>query len=163
MSCESGQSSSPQQARSGWTFPVAQQVSVQFVDDLDGSVASSTVAFALDGKDYVIDLSDENAAKLREALALFVGAARRSGSGGRRRTAQSGQRPTANRERTAAMRAWAQENGHEVAERGRIPAAVFEAYEQRDAAPPAPAEVDKPKRTKRAPKVAIDPFATAPR
>jgi hypothetical protein len=40
---------------------------------------------------------------------------------------------------------------------------VFEAYEQRDAAPPAPAEVEKPKRTKRAPKVAIDPFATEPR
>jgi hypothetical protein len=158
MSAESGQSSSPQQARSGWTFPVAQQVIVQFVDDLDGSVASGTVEFALDGNDYAIDLSEENAAKLREALALFVGAARRSG--GRRRTAQSGQRPAANRERIAAVRAWARENGHEVAERGRIPAAVLEAYEQRDAAPPAPVEVEKPKRTKRAPKVATDPFAT---
>jgi hypothetical protein len=50
---------------------VAQQVIVQFVDDLDGSVASGTVEFALDGKDYAIDLSDENAAKLREVLALL--------------------------------------------------------------------------------------------
>ncbi|MDX6584775.1 MAG: hypothetical protein QOI10_3959 [Solirubrobacterales bacterium] len=137
---------------------MAQQVIVQFVDDLDGSVASGTVNFALDGKDYDIDLSDENAAKLRDALALFVGAARRSG--GRRRPAQGGQRPTANRERIAAVRAWARENGHKVAERGRIPAAVLEAYEQRNAAPPAPAEVEKPKRSRRAPKVATDPFAT---
>jgi hypothetical protein len=36
---------------------------------------------------------------------------------------------------------------------------VLEAYEQRDAAPPAPAEVEKPKRTKRA--QGRDPFATA--
>jgi len=140
---------------------VAQQVTVQFVDDLDGSVASGTVEFALDGKDYAIDLSDANAAKLRDALATFVSAARRPG--GRRKSTQSSQRPNANREHTVAVRKWAQENGHEVAERGRIPAAVVEAYEQRNAAPPPPAPVQapKPKKSRRAPKVATDPFATA--
>jgi hypothetical protein len=139
-------------------FPVAQQVVVQLVDDLDGSVAAGTVEFALDGRAYVIDLSNENAAKLREALALFIVAARRSSA--RRRIARIGQRPTTDRERTAAVRAWAQDHGHKVANRGRIPAAVLEAYEQRDVAPPAPAEVEKPKRSRRPPKVATDPFAT---
>jgi hypothetical protein len=56
---------------------MAQQVNVKFVDDLDGSAAAGTVSFALDGRAYEIDLSDDNAAKLRDSLALFVAAARK--------------------------------------------------------------------------------------
>jgi len=48
---------------------MAQQTTVRFVDDLDGSDASGTFDFSLDGRQYQIDLSDENAAKLRDALA----------------------------------------------------------------------------------------------
>ena len=48
---------------------MAQQVNVKFVDDLDGSDAAGTVSFGLDGKTYEIDLSDDNAAKLRDSLA----------------------------------------------------------------------------------------------
>jgi hypothetical protein len=59
------------------------------------------------------------------------------------------------------VRRWAQENGHEIANRGRIPAAVVQAYEQRSTAPAAAAKVAKPKKSKRASKIAIDPFATA--
>jgi hypothetical protein len=140
---------------------VAQQVTVQLVDDLDGSVASGTVDFALDGKDYAIDLSDDNAAKLRDALAAFVGAARRPG--GRRKSGQSNHRPTAAREPQVAVRQWAQDNGHKIANRGRIPAAVLQAYDQRNTAPAAAAKVEKPKKGKRASKVATDPFATAAR
>ena len=40
---------------------MAQQASVQYVDDLDGSAASGPVDFSLDGKGYTIDLSDTNA------------------------------------------------------------------------------------------------------
>jgi hypothetical protein len=43
---------------------MAQKVSVQYVDDLDGSAASGPVGFSLDGKSYAIDLSDANASKL---------------------------------------------------------------------------------------------------
>jgi nucleoid-associated protein Lsr2 len=117
---------------------VARHVSVTLVDDLDGSEASDTVSFALDGKTYEIDLSDSNATKLREALTPFAAAARRGGGSARRsttpRTAAS-PRPTYNRERTAAIRDWARKNGHKVSERGRIPTAVIEAYEHRDAVP----------------------------
>ncbi len=60
---------------------MAQKVDVRFVDDLDGSEAAGTVTFALDGKAYEIDLSDENAARLRDSLATFVAAARRTGRG----------------------------------------------------------------------------------
>ena len=66
---------------------VAQTVITRFTDDLDGSQASGSVAFGLDGREYTIDLSDENAARLRDALAPYVAAARRVGRGRGRTTA----------------------------------------------------------------------------
>jgi Lsr2 len=116
---------------------VAQQVSVTLVDDLDGSEAAETVTFGLDGRSYEVDLSAANAAKLRDAIAPFVAAARRAGSGGsggtrrgrRQPVAQEEARPArSTREQTAAIRQWARDNGHQVSERGRIPKAVMEAY-----------------------------------
>ena len=112
---------------------MAQKVDVRFVDDLDGSEASGTVTFALDGRAYEIDLSDDNAAKLRDSLATFIAAARRTGSRrSRSQRSSTSEAPAAparpSREATAAIRTWARENGHEVSERGRIPKAVIEAY-----------------------------------
>lgn len=114
---------------------MAQKVDVKYVDDLDGSAASGTVSFSLDGRSYEIDLSDGNAARLRDSLASFVAASRRSGTSARRgrvqrATAEVPAAPArADREVTAAIRTWARENGHEVSERGRIPKAVVEAYQ----------------------------------
>ncbi|MGC7495274.1 histone-like nucleoid-structuring protein Lsr2, partial [Xanthomonas citri pv. citri] len=51
---------------------MAQRVRVDLVDDVDGSPAEESVNFALDGVNYVIDLSAENASKLRDALSLWV-------------------------------------------------------------------------------------------
>ena len=119
---------------------MAQQVNVKFVDDLDGSDATGTVSFGLDGRTYEIDLSDDNAAKLRDSLASFVAAARKRG-GSRRSSATPSRAPSAqkmtavtqpqglDREQTAAIRAWARQNGHEVSDRGRIAKAVVEAFQ----------------------------------
>ena len=112
---------------------MAKQTTVRFVDDLDGSEASGTVTFGLDGRSYEIDLSDENATKLRDAVAPFVDAARKAGGGGGRRGRSAGKEAEAqparsNREETAAIRQWAREHGHEVSDRGRIPKSVLEAY-----------------------------------
>ena len=111
---------------------MAQQTTVRFVDDLDGSEASGTFDFSLDGRSYQIDLSDDNAAKLRGALAPYLDAARQAGGRGRgrapRQTAVAEKPARSNREETAALRQWARENGHQVSERGRIPKAVIEAY-----------------------------------
>jgi hypothetical protein len=116
---------------------MAQQVNVKFVDDLDGSDAAGTVSFGLDGRTYEIDLSDDNAARLRDSLAAFVGAARKSGgsaaTGSRRTqkmTASSSRRPQPlDREQTAAIRAWARKNGHQVSDRGRISKPVIDAFQ----------------------------------
>ena len=56
---------------------MATMTTVTLVDDLDGSEASGSVSFALDGASYEIDLSDGNADKLRDALAGYVASARR--------------------------------------------------------------------------------------
>jgi hypothetical protein len=108
---------------------MAQQTIVTLVDDLDGSEADQTVEFGLDGVSYEIDLSEPNAAKLRDALAGFVSHARRVG--GRRRSgarAAGGARPGVDREQNAAIREWARKRGMKVSDRGRIPAEVLESY-----------------------------------
>ncbi|MEC9052532.1 MAG: Lsr2 family protein, partial [Actinomycetota bacterium] len=56
---------------------MAQKVQIILEDDLDGGEADETVSFALDGTSYEIDLNEDNATKLREALATYVGHARK--------------------------------------------------------------------------------------
>ncbi len=114
---------------------MAQQTTVKLVDDLDGSEAVDTVAFSFEGRQYEMDLSDKNAARLRDALAPFVASARQIGGGRRRRTSpktapESKARQTTDRERTAAIREWARRHGHQVSDRGRISKAIVEAYEK---------------------------------
>jgi hypothetical protein len=112
---------------------MAQRVNVVLVDDIDGTDAVETVGFALDGVDYEIDLSEEHARELREALSLYVGHARRTGgrrrSGGRRSSAPANGGTGGTGGTSAAdIRAWARENGWDVPERGRVSAEVREAY-----------------------------------
>lgn len=107
---------------------MAQQVLVQWVDDLDGGDAVETVPFSLDGVSYEIDLSDENAESLRSELAAYITAARRTGGRRIRRTAV--QATSAKSGRPAEIREWAQQNGFEVSARGRLSAEIEEAYEK---------------------------------
>ncbi|HLU60486.1 MAG TPA: Lsr2 family protein [Pseudonocardia sp.] len=106
---------------------MAKQTTVTLVDDLDGSVADEQIEFAFEGKSYEIDLSAANSAKLREALAPFISAARRT-SGRRRSGGSTASRPTTDRELNQAIREWAQKQGMKISERGRIPSNVLEAY-----------------------------------
>lgn len=102
---------------------MAQRVQVVLIDDIDGGPADETVRFALDGTTYDIDLSNANAARLRAALAEFVGHGRKVSS-----------RPTSRRSRgrggrSAEIRAWARAQGLAVNERGRIPADLAAKYD----------------------------------
>lgn len=111
---------------------MAQRINVQLVDDIDGTDAVETVSFALDGQHYEIDLSEGHAAKLRDALSLYVAHARRTASGRRGRTSagsRGASRSTAGGPSAAEIRAWAKENGLEVPDRGRVSAEVREAYD----------------------------------
>ncbi|HYH26738.1 MAG TPA: Lsr2 family protein [Blastococcus sp.] len=114
---------------------MARKVQVILSDDLDENLpADETVSFALDGTSYEIDLADQNAKEMRDALARYVSAARKVGrgtgrasGGGRSRATGGGGRM--DREQAGAIRDWARKNGHAVSDRGRIPASVVEAYE----------------------------------
>ena len=133
---------------------MAQQVSVKFVDDIDGSEASETVSFGLDGRQYDIDLSTQHAKQLRDVLASFAAVARRGT--GRRRTSTPGRTPSAtDRDQTAAIRQWARDNGQDISDRGRISKSVMEAYANRDSATLSAEAAPEPKKArKRSKKVA---------
>jgi hypothetical protein len=104
---------------------MAQKVHIVLVDDLDGSDATETVSFGLDGTSYEIDLNDKNATALRDALSGYVGHARKVGSSTRRRrSAAASSGPGASE-----IREWARGNGMTVSDRGRVSAEVRQAYD----------------------------------
>lgn len=123
---------------------VAQRTVITMTDDIDGSEASDTVVFSLDGSTYEIDLNEAHAEDLREVLAPYVGAARRIGPPRARGGRASAHRPRSSEvvdpkavDATAvdpravdprAIRAWAESNGVEVSARGRLKAEVVEQY-----------------------------------
>jgi len=103
---------------------MATKTIVTMHDDLTDEPADATVSFGLDGRDYEIDLTDVNAEELRKALGKYVEAGRKVGGvRGRRR----GSRSVGDVD-PKAVRAWAAAKGYEVSNRGRVPAAVIEAY-----------------------------------
>jgi hypothetical protein len=111
---------------------VAQRTILELVDDLDGGKADETVTFALDGVEFEIDLSADNAAKLRDELAEFVGHARRVG--GRKQRGATAPKATTNgngtKPDTQAVREWARSQGEQVAERGRVPQALVMRFQE---------------------------------
>ena len=114
---------------------MARKTRIVLEDDLNGQVledgTGETVTFSLDGQTYEIDLSSENASKLRDDFALYVGHGRKTASGG------SASRPSGNRSRPSngdkrdlgPVREWARQNGYDVSERGRVKTSVIEAYD----------------------------------
>lgn len=115
---------------------MAQRTLVQLVDDLDGKPLEDgkgeTVTFSLDSTDYEIDLNEENASELRDALSPYVKAARRVG--GRRRRARNPGGARRDSAQLKDVREWAKAHGHKVSDRGRIPRSVMEAYDEAHAA-----------------------------
>jgi hypothetical protein len=117
------------------------RVTAILVDDLDGlSTAEETVFFALDGINYEIDLSAENAHKLRESLRPWRDSGRvvnRSRANGRHtnhRPVKSSKSMTrTDRAHSQAIRTWAVANGLRISARGKIPDAVHRAFDEANA------------------------------
>lgn len=100
---------------------------VQLEDDLSGGDAAESVSFSLDGKSFEIDLSEDNAARLRELLAPYIAAGRgvRGVRGAQRRAFAASSADEAD---PATIRAWAVANGYEVSTRGRVSRELKDAY-----------------------------------
>jgi hypothetical protein len=105
---------------------VVMRVVEMLEDDIDGGTAEVTVSFALEGKAYEIDLSNDNAQRLRDAMQPFLDAARPAPGTAVRQSRRSSAKALG--ESPAQIREWARENGYEVNERGRIPANIVAAY-----------------------------------
>lgn len=115
---------------------------ITFVDDIDQEELAPdevrTVKFGYRGADYVLDLSELNAAILDEELEPYLGAARKlpkSVSAGTGRSssasssASSASTSASNAARNRRIRQWANDNGREVSARGKIAADVISDYE----------------------------------
>ncbi|MBV9823121.1 MAG: Lsr2 family protein [Actinobacteria bacterium] len=113
---------------------MARETITQLIDDLDGSPADRTVRFSWDGQAYELELSSRNVAAFEDVLQPYLAAARSVSSPGqnhgpsdaRTRVGRPRSKP---RSDIREIRAWAQANGYQVTDRGRIPDRVMEAYE----------------------------------
>jgi hypothetical protein len=99
---------------------------IEVTDDLDGSPDAEGVTFSLNGVDYAIDLAAVNRRGLEDALAPFIAAATRIDRTPRLKAKRKKHRMQQGD--PAAIRAWAAEQGIQVADRGRIPTEVKLAY-----------------------------------
>ena len=128
---------------------MARNVKVELLDDIDGTAADQTVTFALDGIQYEIDLSDQNAEALRTEFAGYIQAARRTGGSKHTKTAAAAtttpSNPT-NREYSKKVRAWAKDSGYDISDRGRLSTEIIDLYERAQETEAAPT---KPKRGSR--------------
>jgi len=107
---------------------MAQKVSVTLVSDVSGKDIKDgdgeTVSFQLDNSTYEIDVTSKEADALRGLFQDYIAVARKVG----RKTGTAGKRTQVGTD-AKLVRAWANENGLEVPERGRIPADIREKYE----------------------------------
>ena len=121
-------------------FPaVAKRVTTHLVDDIDGSViddeSGETIEFAVNGVEYVIDLKAKNATEFHRKLDYYIehstrvgGRKRKPSPAGAPTPAKTGKPATRDAAQTRAIRQWAADEGYEINDRGRIPAAIEEAY-----------------------------------
>ena len=99
---------------------MARREVTQFYDDLDRSLIPEdqleVVRFSVNGQNYLIDLSLDNARRFHDVLAPYVDAARIAPD------------IDAQRANPSQIREWARTQGLPVARRGKIPQDVIEAY-----------------------------------
>lgn len=118
---------------------MVKEIVTTYRDDLDGSELPDDfrpTRFSFGGTEYEIDLSEENADRLREALAPFIDAARqvqpRFGAAPAPSRASSGKRrnpSSSDSSRLAEIRTWANQNGYPTGDRGRLRQEIIDAYE----------------------------------
>lgn len=106
---------------------MARREVTHYFDDLDNTPLNDdevhAVRFGLDGTEYVLDLSEDNAQEFHRLLQPYVNVARKITP-----TRTPRRESVSTRGNSRAIRAWAQDQGIKVAARGKIPHEVIEAY-----------------------------------
>lgn len=87
----------------------------------------NTVRFSLNGSDYIIDLSEDNAARFLGLLAPYVEAAQPDPAARTSATRAAGGTKQPN---SRQIRKWAQAQNLQVSDRGVIPKHIIKAYNE---------------------------------
>lgn len=109
---------------------MAKQTFTRIVDDLThemlGEGEGQTIEFAFEGSSYSIDLSESNADEFRKLMKKYTDAGTKEVA--RLPRGERSPAPKSNKEELGKIRAWAQEQGLNVAPRGRISQDIQEKY-----------------------------------
>lgn len=100
--------------------------------DLSGEPDAATVTFGVGDQWYEVDLTSEERKKFEASLKEYMKA-------GRKASKEPGKKkvvPKTTVEEREQVRKWAKDNGHEVAEYGRIRKGVLQAYWDAHGGPP---------------------------
>src|SRR5512134_1358702 len=108
---------------------MVQKMITELFDDLDGSPAVETVRFGYAGREYEIDLNEEHASQLDEALAPYLEHARRADGVKPQQRGRRAEHERRSPEELRAIRQWAREQGLPVSDRGRISADIVAKYD----------------------------------
>ncbi|WP_280383646.1 histone-like nucleoid-structuring protein Lsr2 [Nocardia wallacei] len=108
---------------------------VEITDDLTGEVCSNatTVPFSVRGIAYEVDLGPDSEREMDEAFAPFIRKARRVT---KKKAAKSARRTRSSESQL--IRKWAQDSGHPVPARGRVPEDIVTAYRAAQTSAPEP-------------------------
>ncbi|MCV7101387.1 Lsr2 family protein [Mycobacterium palustre] len=132
-------------------------VTVEYTDDFDGvpidPKSVDVVSFSYRGQDYELVLTKANGTQFDKDIARYVSAAKKARARAERAARKSAQQQrrqptnsksaverksksrkaaaavTPSAERNRAIRKWANDHGHKVSGRGRIPEAIIDAYD----------------------------------
>lgn len=107
---------------------MARKIIETITDDITGEEGAQGVTFSLNGKGWEIDLAPAGLEELERVLSPFMEAGRRAkvtGGKGRREVVADFSKARD----LDAIRSWARENGHEVADRGRVSQRILDAYD----------------------------------
>jgi hypothetical protein len=97
------------------------------VSDISGEPDATTVRLGLDSELRDVDLTEAERSDLDAMLRPYLAAGRRSESAAPRSNRSVPESTFAER---SAIRRWGHEHGYELADRGIIPRAVYDAYQQ---------------------------------
>lgn len=107
---------------------MAQNTHIVYVSDLSGKDIEDndqpTTTFGWNGSNYEIDLTATEAEKFNKVIAPYLNAGRKvTGGKSSKKTKTTSSGPSA-----AEVRLWAQGQGIEVTNRGRVPQSVYDQY-----------------------------------
>lgn len=99
---------------------------VEFIDDLDGGHAHTTVRFGLEDQVYEIDLSEKNLNALTSFLEPYIAAARKVRGG----VAEPDLKRVETDVDPRTVREWARARGIDIPSRARIPQEIIDQFRE---------------------------------